>query len=99
MEKIDYTVGDDIVRVGNGKHSKDGEVFKAIGITTSPCGCALLVNIGRQIAVSKFRCCDCGEVYDNNGFCFYAPHFKKLDTIADISELTEVLTTTKPFEV
>lgn len=99
MEKIDYTVGDTIVRVGNGNYTKDGEVFEALEICKSPCGCEIFVDIGRETPCEHIHCGICGKLIKTKSSHFYAPNFKKLDTLVDISELTEVLENTNAFEL
>lgn len=93
MENIDYTVGDDVVKLYNGIRTKEGEVYKARALKQSECGCSILVDIGvKETVFTKYKCSKCGFAYNIQGIAWHiSTALKKLDTLIDISELTEVL--------
>jgi len=96
---IDYTIGDDIVSIkshSGGAH-KENQTFVCKGLLPCECNCCeYKVNIGKQSqnnAGDFVRCAGCGvrSIREDNIQWFNATSFKKLDTLVNISELTEVL--------
>ena len=107
MKSIDYTIGDDIVCINDKKHStnakppevKEGTVYKCIGLRICPCGCnGYEVNIG---LITNHTHIKCTNIYrETSKFTWKrASRFKKLDTLVDISELTDILQEPVTFKV
>jgi hypothetical protein len=93
MNKLDYTIGDEIVSLKNHRQGafKKNQVFIAKGLMTRSCGC-LVVDIGIQSSFTHSVCLECNIIYGPNPIWYFnAFSFRKLDTLVDISELTEVL--------
>lgn len=98
MDKIDYTIGDEIVCISTHPKNlvKEGQLFIVKAIASSDCNCPdAIVDIGirTEIALTGMKICSiCWNRSKDNGIqWFYASRFKKLDTLVNISELLEVL--------
>lgn len=101
---MDFYIGQDIVAIKDHSQGvfKEGEVFTIKGLKGSYCKCKkVLIDIGIFSDAHTIKCNYCGNITikDNSTAWFSERCFAPLDTLADISELTEHLETTKPFEV
>tara|TARA_R110000868_G_scaffold1729_2_gene13868 strand:- start:1284 stop:1595 length:312 start_codon:yes stop_codon:yes gene_type:complete len=95
---IDYTIGDDIVSIKTHADSehKEGELFKCLRLLPSNCNCAVyMVDIGKKCTLNAEeigKCPKCQTIIKSDGIAWFnATSFKKLDTLVNISELTEIL--------
>lgn len=93
---IDYTIGDDIVCVKSHSQgtTKEGQVFVAKALSMCSCGAAI-VDVGKKFqipnAIHFSKCTYCGTRIRTEILWLDANLFRKLDTLIDISELTEIL--------
>lgn len=110
--EIDYTIGDEIVCIESHKLGivKEGQVFICKGLQEDCCKkCGgYIVDVGfkgKSLVECKYfiQCPNCNSFYSpilNDGkWWLRATRFRKLDTLVDTSELTEVLENNKPFEL
>lgn len=103
---IDYTINDEIVCVRNHSRGivKEGELKVALGLKACDCLCCeTTVDVGIKSAHdigTKVYCPRCRHPYTIDGKVWLnAFLFRKLDTLVDISEITEHLETKAPFEL
>lgn len=106
---MNWYIGQDIVCVDDKgaelSHSKihsglkEGAVYNIVGVMKGCCD--IVIDVGIKRITDKNTCrCTCGKSFaSGDKWYFKESRFAPLDTLADISELTEVLKTTKPFEV
>jgi hypothetical protein len=104
---MNWEIGQDIVAIKD--HSqcrfKEGEVFTIKGLQGGTCKCTSIeIDIGIKSPPNSSGysyCTNCNTRYKkNSGIWWFSENiFAPLDSLADISELTEHLETTKPFEV
>jgi hypothetical protein len=103
MEKVDYTIGDDIVCVKTHSRGvvKENELYVARALKTQSCCSRVVVDVGVGVK-DNVDCdiCDCGSITRNIDSVWWldAHRFKKLDSLVNIEELTEVLSETVPQE-
>lgn len=99
--EIDYTIGDDIVCIddSNTVGIKENNTYKVRGLSLTPCCNLPIVDVGIRDNSSFRGCIRCKKVYNDVTESYSASRFKKLDTLVNISELTEILENTVPFEV
>jgi hypothetical protein len=105
---IDYTIGDEIVSIkthSKGMH-KEGQLFTVLALKKCECNCCeITVDIGKKRNLNvrigeSVQCAYCYAIFTNDDIMWFnANNFKKLDTLVDISELTEILENTVPFEL
>lgn len=100
---MNWYIGQDIVAVIDQPQGdfKIGDTFVIHGISYFPCNCRdVVLDIGIR-RNGQQRCLACGQSeIDTNTIMWYSENrFAPLDTLADISELTEHLENTKPFEL
>lgn len=101
-ENIDYTIGDDIVCIKTHSQNlvKEGDMYVVFGIkhnNCTKCG-GILVDVGikddEPFEIGELVQCHYShgipEIYDGK-LWFSSTLFKKLDTLVNITELTEVL--------
>lgn len=99
MDKIDYTIGDEIVCIRTHPMNvvNEGNIYFCKGILPSDCKCNLyMVDVGIRnpngINPGGAHCPNCKTNYEDDGiYWLNAARFKKLDTLVNISELLEVL--------
>ena len=100
---MNWNIGQDIVAIKDHSQGafKEGDVFTIKALRKSSCRCGhITIDVGAITDIPKSRCNHCGTVYAcDTTWWFHENCFAPLDTLADISELTEHLETTKPFEV
>lgn len=93
--QIDYTIGDDIVCVKTHSQGivKEGEVYKCLGLTIASCSCKkYLVDIGETSTNGCTLYRPCKEISTTDGIIWInATMFRKLDTLINIDEITELL--------
>lgn len=89
---IDYIIGDDIVYIGNGKNGiKEGETFVAKELLTGCIHYPYLVDVGFRNSFGT-KCEFCNKIINISNIHYAdGAKFKKLDTLVNISELTEIL--------
>jgi hypothetical protein len=99
---MNWYIGQDVVCVKDGLMLKAGEVVTIRQISSSICKCAELdIDVGLKHDYPKLKCRVCGQYTETESKILWKGegYFRPLDSLADISELTEVLETTQPFEV
>ena len=106
MKNSDYYVGQDVVCVNADriKHLEVGKTYTISAIKEDNCRCnsGLLINVGfKATHKDAHSCIKCGaDNIPNDGLSWnYHWRFCPLDALCDISELTEHLKNTKPFEI
>jgi hypothetical protein len=101
---MNFHIGQEVVCVVAGGELVEGTVYKILGLQSSRCFCnEVEVNVG-HLSKHEGMPCFCTRCYApeviGGKYAWYGDfRFKPLDTLCDISELTEILTETKPFEV
>jgi hypothetical protein len=100
---MNWHIGMDLVaiRAHLSGYFKEGDVFTIRSLKTSECACKkIMVDIGHK-PMSEVTICSICEGFNSQISVRWhgAEDFKPLDTLCDISELTEILETTKPYEV
>lgn len=103
-----WRIGQDIVCVKTHPKGvvKEGELYTIKALRTTTCKCSEVeIDVGvlaREGAhIYQLNCLKCGSIcYVGNDRTYWLSEtrFRPLDELADISELTEVLETKKPFE-
>lgn len=103
---MNWYIGQDIVAIKNHSQHKfnEGDLFTIKGLRDSLCKCGhVLIDIGFKSSSipSNSVCVTCKIKSENiSGIWWFSEtNFRPLDELADISELTEILETTKPYEV
>lgn len=104
-----WRIGQDIVCVKTHPKEvvKEGEIYTIKALRTSTCKCSEVeIDVGvldkGEFSLYQTICRKCGVEHNegtNGTWWFSETRFRPLDELADISELTEVLETKKPFEV
>ena len=99
---MNWYIGQNIVAIvdhSKGKF-KDGDSFVIKSLLEGVCNCPnkkILIDVGLVANGGKSKCITCNVVVSG---CWFADScFAPLDELCNISELTEILTETKPFEV
>lgn len=99
-----WRIGQTIVAIKD--HSqrkfKQGDVFEINGLKKSFCKCVYtLIDIGISTVATHSECGHCNIIVKSNDniHWFGEDMFKPIDEFANISELTELLENTKPFEI
>lgn len=88
MQKIDFTIGDEVVCIKN--HStglvKKGQTFKVFSMKLCKCG-KILINIGINVNVTRSRCV-CNHKHNDAFFC--SSLFRKVDPLSkQLDEIEE----------
>jgi len=102
---MNWYIGQDIVSVKNHKQGliKKGQVFVIKGLKNSWCKCnKVQIDVGVSDGSFGVNWCSTCRVNDTEKtYTNWLSEnlFAPLDSIADITELTEILETTKPFEI
>lgn len=95
MSKINYTINDEIVAIEDHPQGvfKMGDVFVCKALKQSPCKCGhTIVDCGVSSKKIYAGCIKCKQTwYSEGNYWFRADRFVKLDTLHDISELTEII--------
>ena len=92
MESIDYTINDEIVKIETTPLSKEGEVFIAKALVYGCPHYPILVDIGKTLDKEFYCKCDkCFKLFSKTILYGNAKLYKKLDTLVNIDELTDVL--------
>lgn len=99
-----WHIGQTIVAIKSHSQGKfkEGDVFEIKGLKKSFCKCIhILIDIGMSTIATNDECGDCNIIVKSNDniHWFGEDMFKPLDELADISELTELLENTQPFEI
>lgn len=80
-------------------------IYVIKGLKIAECKCGLVVDIGADATTDEiggtYYCVSCKNNYtlEDNKAWILPSLFRPLDELCNISELTEILTETKPFEV
>jgi hypothetical protein len=101
---MNWYIGQDIVAIVDHEYGEfeKGETFVIKGLKSGFCKCTnILIDIGKQDSNTTMGCPCCGtSVIDISGaYWFSERRFAPLDTLADITELTEHLSNTTPFQL
>ena len=93
---MNWYIGQDIVAIRDHQQGnfKDGEVYCIKSLRESMCKCKTIwIDIGKTPTFETSCCMACDTTgIENKGVCWYAErYFAPLDTLVNISELTEVL--------
>lgn len=100
-----WYIGQDIVAIKDhiDGQFKEGETFVVKALTKAFCKCQkVLIDVGFKKNYNTLRCGQCNTekyVGDITQLFYSENNFAPLDTLADITEITEHLANTKPFEV
>ena len=73
-------------------------IYEISAIRKSPCKCGGF-DFDVSLPCSGGIECECGYIEESNIMWYHESQFRPLDELCNISELTEILTETKPFEV
>jgi hypothetical protein len=101
---MNWHIGQSVVALRNhsqGAFKKD-DCFSIRGLQECKCKCSgIELNVGVRFpfhAGQRIKCAKCDMPLINDGIWWLSErNFVPLDTLCDISELTEILETTKPF--
>lgn len=106
---MNWYIGQDIVAIRNHsqKAFKEGDLFTIISISKSKCskcGSYVVLDIGMNNTSPVGKMVQCAESHGlirvNEGIWWFSEEcFAPLDSLVNISELTEILETTAPFEI
>lgn len=97
----EFYVGQDVVAITTHDEGfyKEGDIFVVKGLKQGCCKrCPLDIDIG-QITEFGTVCHYCDYDEETTIRWFNANNFRPLDELTNISELTEILENTKPFEI
>jgi len=99
----EFYVGQDVVAIEDHPQGKfrENDTFVTQGLRSPKCGCDFLeINIGLPTMALFHLCSFCGSTQNSEENCYFAStRFRPLDELTNISELTEVLENSKPFEI
>jgi hypothetical protein len=107
-KKMNWYISQDIIAIVDHSRGvfKKGDVFTIRALKMPTCGCPIiLIHIGRVMPFNHIgyneSCANCGYSFRTHDPVewFFESCFAPLDSLVDISELTEHLETTKPFEL
>lgn len=98
----EFYVGQDVVAIRDHSQGKfkEGEVFPIKGLKNGCCeGSSLHIDIGVFRIGNIAQCPRCYSILESDIIWFNSISFRPLDELTNISELTEVLENSKPFEI